>query len=120
MHSLDGPSALALPLTCYCDDSGSHDESAAAVVGTVLTNKEQFIGIDREWTKIKREFRIDGIHMADFVRPYGRYCTMPPEMKIALFTSVARAINENKICSVASGVPQVEFRSFSRLKCTSN
>lgn len=110
MHHSDDPRKLALALTCYCDDSGSHDESEAAVVGAVLMNKPRFIEFYLDWRKILKEFRIDGIHMQDFVRPYGRYSAMAPEMKKALFSSVAKAINQKKEYSVSVSVPQADYK----------
>jgi hypothetical protein len=100
-HSLD-PRRLSLALTCYCDDSGSHDESEFAVVGGVLMNKPRFIEFQPEWEKLLREFRIDKLHMVDFVRPYGKHCTMRPEMKKGLFRSVAKIINRYKRYSVSN------------------
>ena|SRR5450755_3456556 len=111
MHQSDDPQRQALAVTCYCDDSGSHEESKVAVVGGVLMNKPSFLHFDQAWDAILKDFRIDGIHMKDFIRPYGRYVTMAPEMKVALFTSVAKTINEHKIHSVSVGIPQADFKS---------
>ena len=63
-----------------------------------------------KWYGILKDFRLDKIHMKDFVRPNGRYCTLPNEMKIALFTSVADAILEYKFYSVSAAVPQVDYK----------
>jgi hypothetical protein len=111
MHHSDDPQRQSLAVTCYCDDSGSHEESQVAVVGGVLMNKPSFLNFDRAWERMLHDFRIEGIHMRDFIRPHGRYVTMPLEMKIALFTSVAKAINKHKIYSVSVGIPQADFKS---------
>jgi len=111
MHHSKDPRKMALALTCYCDDSGSHDNSDFAVVGAVLMNKPRFIEFQPEWEKLLKEFRIDKLHMADFVRPYGKYCTMRPEMKKALFKSVAKIINRYKRYSVSVGIPRQDFHS---------
>jgi len=110
MQHSDDPKRRAMALTCYCDDSGSHEESTFAVVGGIVMDKKRFIGLHHRWYDILREFRLDKIHMREFVRPSGRYCTLPREMKIALFNSVSSAILEFKFYSISAAVPQVEFK----------
>jgi len=109
MQQSDDPLRRGMALTCYCDDSGTHKESKAAVVGGIVLTKDKFIKFCGAWGAILREFRIDKIHMADFVRPNGRYSAMRPEMKVALFTAVAKTILEFKIYSMSSAVPQGEY-----------
>jgi hypothetical protein len=101
-----------MALTCYCDDSGTHRESTYAVVSGIVMKKDGFLGLCEDWSEILREFRIEKIHMTDFVRPFGRYCSMPSEMKIALFTSVAKIILERKSYSISSAVSQRDFDDF--------
>jgi hypothetical protein len=110
MQQSDDPNRKLAVLTCYCDDSGSHEESKMAVVGAVVMSKEVFIDFCREWQRILKEFRIDKVHMADFVRPHGRYCTMPPEMKHALCTSVGYAISYFKAYSISAAVPNADCK----------
>jgi len=109
MHRSRDPRKMSLALTCYCDDSGSHDDSEFAVVGAVLLSKPRFIDFQPEWGKLLKEFRIDKLHMADFVRPYGKHCTMKPEMKKALFTTVAKIINRYKRYSLSIGIRREDF-----------
>ena len=110
MQQSDDPHRKLAVLTCYCDDSGSHEESKVAVVGALVMKKEAFINFCGEWERILREFRIDKIHMADFVRPYGRYCAMAHEMKHALCMSIAYAISEFKAYSISAAVPQDGYK----------
>lgn len=109
-HSVD-PRRISVAVTCYCDDSGSHDDADIAVVGATVMNKQGFIDLDEAWHKLLREFRIEAIHMRDFLRTHGRYSAMPSEMKKALFTSIARAINKSKIYSISVAIPNTDFRS---------
>lgn len=74
-------------------------------------NRPRFIEFNCDWDKMLKEFRIDKLHMKDFVRPYGKYCTMTGEMKKALFTSVAKWINRYKAYSLAVGIPQADYKS---------
>jgi hypothetical protein len=110
MQHSDDPKRRAMVLTCYCDDSGSHEESTYAVVGGIVMDKRRYIGLHQKWYEILKEFRIDKIHMQDFVRPHGRYCTMSHEMKIALFNSVSSAILDFKFYSISAAVPQIELK----------
>jgi hypothetical protein len=111
MHHSDDPRKLSIAVTCYCDDSGTHDQAEIAVVGATVMNKARFIEFNIDWEKILREFRIDKVHMTDFVRPHGRYCSMGKEMKKALFTSVAKTINSKKTYSISIAVPQADYKS---------
>ena len=111
MQQSNDPRRRGMPLTCYCDDSGSHDQAKVAVVGGLLLTKERFVSLHGQWKKILDEFRLDKVHMRDFVRPHGKYSTMAPEMKKALFASVAHTINQHKIYSVAASIPNIEYRT---------
>jgi hypothetical protein len=111
MHQSDDPKRISLAVTCYSDDSASHEESEWVVVGGVVMNKHNFLRFDHFWKNMLKEFRIEFLHMTDFTRPYGRYSTMPREMKIALFTTVAGLINDHKTYSISVAVPQAEFKA---------
>jgi len=109
MQHSDDPNKRALAVTCYCDDGGS-EEHAIALIGGLVMNKTQFLRFDQAWQKMLHEHRINSLHMTDFVRPNGRYVGMHYEMKLALFTSAARLIRNNRIYSIVMGVPLKEFR----------
>jgi hypothetical protein len=111
MHHSRDPRRMSLALTCYCDDSGSHDESEFAVVGALLMSKPRYTEFNSAWRKLLKEFRIDKVHMQDFVRPYGRHCAMAPEMKKALFATVAANVNLHKRYSVSIAIPRADFNS---------
>jgi hypothetical protein len=111
MHHSDDPRHSSPALTCYCDDSGSHDQAKETVVGAVLMSRPRFIEFNEDWIKMLKEFKLISIHMQDFVRPHGRHCTMPKEMKKALFTTVAKNINRYKSYSISVGVPQADYKS---------
>lgn len=111
MHHSDEPSRLSSVVTCYCDDSGSHEEAAVAVVGGLLMNKTGFMAFDSKWNEILHEFRLERIHMNDFVRPNGKHVAMKYEMKIALFNSIVKAILDHRIYTFSVSVPQTDYRS---------
>ena len=100
-----------MALTCYLDDSGSHEESSWVVVGSFLMNRTNFLAFDERWKEMLKEFSIDYLHMADFVRPHGRFCTWHSEMKIALFREVVRLINQHKIYSLGVAIQNSDFKA---------
>ncbi len=74
-------------------------------------NKPRFLEFNFDWDKMLKEFRVHRIHMTDFVRPYGQYSTMLPEMKKALFPTVSKFINRKKDYSLSIGIPQADYKS---------
>ena len=111
MHYSDDPNKKSPIVTCYCDDSASHEQSRWAILGGALMNKPMFAQFDAEWEKVLEDFRVEAIHMKDFIRPHGKHCTMYPELKMALFTKIAMLINHYKIYSLSIAIPQAEFNA---------
>jgi hypothetical protein len=56
-------------------------------------------------------YRIESLHMADFVRPYGQHVGMYPEFKIALFTEAVKILNARKAYSFSVAVNNTEFKN---------
>ena len=106
MQQSDDPRLRGMALTCYCDDSGSHEEASRAVVGGIVLTKDRFIALCARWEKIRREFRIEEIHMREWSK-----VALSPEMRKALFISITAAINECKVYSVSASIPQAEFNA---------
>jgi hypothetical protein len=110
MQHSDDPEKRALAVTCYCDDGGSEDH-AVALIGGLVMNRDRFLRLDKRWQAMLHEHRIQSVHMNDFVRPNGRHVGMHHEMKLALFTSVARLIRSSRVYSIVMGVPLKDFRA---------
>ena len=103
LHSSDKPSnRVTFAATCYLD--GSSLETKAAILAGCVLDRNSFIRLERRWSKLLSDFRIDSLHMTDFVRPHGRYIGMHREMKLALFADVVRIINTRKSYSIAVDV----------------
>jgi len=78
-------------------------------------SKRPFTRLDALWGKMLSDYRIDSLHMADFVRPYGRYIGMYPELKLALFAKAVKTIKANAEYSLSVDVPLPDYRrSFSK------
>ena len=104
MQQSDDPRRRGMALTCYCDDSGSHEEAKRAVVGGIVLTKDRFMDLCARWETILKEFKLEKIHMRQLKN-------VPSDMRKGLFVSVAKAINECKIYSVSASIPQAEFNA---------
>jgi hypothetical protein len=106
MQQSDDPQRRGMALTCYCDDSGSHEQAKVAVVGGLVLTKDRFTELCGRWKAILKEFKLEKIHMREWSK-----VAMAPEMRKALFLSIAKAINECKIYSVSASIPQDSFNA---------
>ena len=112
MHRSTNPERQAFPLTCYCDDSATHEQSQNAVIGGFLMGNDATKSFDWYWSKILDRYRLSPpFKMAHFVRPNGKYIGMYKEMKIALFTELVRTIKHHRLYSLSVSVPQEGFKS---------
>jgi hypothetical protein len=110
-HCENGDEAMTF-LTSYYDDSGSDDLSPVTAIGGPVMLKEACTAFNIVWLKLLEQYRVFGpLHMTDFVRPHGKHIGMHFELKLALFSEIARLINEYKVYSVSVGIPQPDFRA---------
>src|SRR5712692_5615712 len=49
----------------FFDESGTHGDSAAVVVGGYISSEEQWEEFDREWTQLLRQEGVSGLHRVD-------------------------------------------------------
>ena len=111
MHHSDSPNRATMALTSYFDDSGSDDSSPITVIGGPVMSRNEFIAFARRWSQLLDLHRVPPpLHMADFVRPYGKHIGMHKEMKIALFSEAVSLINSHKSFGISVGIPQPDFK----------
>lgn len=108
MHGSDGQYKRMMAATCYLDDSGTEDRTV--LLGGCIMGKDSFIRLEKRWLKLLSEFRIESLHMTDFVRPHGQHIGMYPELKVALFTRAAKLIKSLAEYSVSVDVPLDIYR----------
>ena len=77
MHHSDDPERRSAVITCYLDDSDS--ERLGFIGGTVM-HREQYDRLSAAWGALLYEYRLESIHMQDFIRPQGRYIGMRREL----------------------------------------
>jgi hypothetical protein len=81
------------------------------MVGAFLLDRRAFIRFDQSWRKMLDQYRVDSLHMKDFVRPHGRYVGIYKELKFALFAEAVRLINSRKDSSLSVSVKNAEFKT---------
>lgn len=117
MYQSSDPDRRTLPVTCYLDESGTHQSSTTAVVGGQVLNDKLLVKFERAWYDVLNRHKIDPpVHMKEFGRPHGRFASLPDEKRQALFGDIALVINQHKIYSIAVIVNQPEFFEFFSVK----
>lgn len=104
------PNQQAMVATCYLDDSGIEETAPVTVLAGCVLGKDAFLALSAQWSAMLRKFRINSLHMKDFIRPHGKHCGMFREMKIALFTEAIQIINKRKTYSICTHLQNLVFR----------
>jgi hypothetical protein len=77
-------------VTCYLDESGTHDLAPIAVLGGLLLNKSGFLAFDKAWDQMLEDHSIPPpLHMKDFRRPNGRLADITNEAPRNCFARLA-------------------------------
>src|ERR1022692_1046571 len=85
MHQSDDESRQAAVVTCYLDESGTHEGAPIAVVGGLLLNKARFGALDGGWDSMLAAHSIPPpLHMNEFRRPDGRLADVSNDSRRAL------------------------------------
>jgi hypothetical protein len=71
---------------------------------------EANVGFSEEWNKLLARFRVESpLHMTDFVKPYGKYSGIYPEIKKALFREAVAVLNKYKLYSLSVSVDSKSY-----------
>src|ERR1017187_4957660 len=113
MNHSDDESRQAAVVTCYLDESGTHEGAPIAVVGGLLLNKARFGALDGGWDSMLAAHSIPPpLHMNEFRRPDGRLADVSNDSRRALFSDVVKVINEHKIYSIAATVTAEQYQKY--------
>jgi len=115
MHGSNASKRKMTALTCYLDESGL-EKQTVLLAGCVLS-KVSHIRLDERWRRLLYRYRIDSLHMTDFVRPHGRYISMYPELKMALFTDAVTTIRSRADYTIAVDVSIPAYEKFYSQSC---
>jgi Protein of unknown function (DUF3800) len=112
MHHSDDPNNEVLALECYLDESGTDDTCPKAVIAGILLDRPRFLRIEKEWSELLAEKKIDPpLHMNEFGE-HGIFGSMSPEDRFSLFTRAVDIINTFKIWSVSATLSKQEFNTY--------
>lgn len=110
MHHSDEPERQALTVTCYLDESGTHDQSPITVVAGLLLNRHNFISLSGLWGDLLSRYKIKPpFHMKEFGQ-HGKMGHLKYNERHSLFCEIAEIVNAHKIFSLAATVDQQQFR----------
>jgi hypothetical protein len=113
MHRSDDESRQVAAVTCYLDESGTHEGAAIAVVGGILLDKSRFCAFEKAWNPaLATHSIVPPLHMKDFRRPEGRLANVSNDNRRALFSDVAKLINEHKIYSIAATMRAEQYHKY--------
>ena len=113
MHKSDDGSRQVSAVTCYLDESGTHEGAVVAVVGGLILNKTGFAAFDTEWEDMLSQFSIAApLHMKAFRRPEGRLADISNETRTRLFSAAAKIINAHKIYTIAATLSTDQFNEY--------
>lgn len=116
MHHSDDPNLQAFAVTCYLDESGTHDSSPYTVVAGLILNRHNFISLGIEWQRLLCEMRIKSpIHMKEFGRPHGELGYLTDDERYLLFANIAAIVNSHKIISIAGTIDQQQYREILKI-----
>jgi hypothetical protein len=109
MHHSDDPNKRTFAVTCYLDESGTHDDSPKAIVAGLVLNRDGFLMFDAVWENMLSQFKIESpLHMKEFGK-HGNLGYLNYDERYKLFDQVAKIINFYKIRSVAFVLDQLIF-----------
>jgi Protein of unknown function (DUF3800) len=110
MHHSEDRNRQLVAFTCYMDDSGTEEQSKIVVIGGFTLDHGSFTRFDLQWRRMLKYHGIDRLHMKDFVRPFGKYSGMYPELKKALFTRAAKIITSRRMYGLSVSLQHAEFK----------
>jgi hypothetical protein len=95
---------------CYIDESGTDSNLPIAVVAGLLLDGKGYFWLSQEWQKFLDRHGITGpIHMREFT-PNGRFKELSHDDRRALFADLVKAINDNKLMSIAATLTADQYR----------
>jgi hypothetical protein len=110
MHHSATASNRSVTLICYVDDSGTEEQSELVMTAGCLLNRESFLRFHSRWERMLNKYRLNSLHMTDFVRPQGAHVGMYSEFKVALFSEAVKIINSRKTYSISVSVKNADFK----------
>jgi hypothetical protein len=64
---------VALSLTAYCDESGTHDGSPVTIMSAIMASAHQWQNFEREFAMLKLKYGFNTLHTKKFKRRAGDF-----------------------------------------------
>ena len=81
--------------TVYFDESGTHDDSEAAVVAGFVSNATKWEAFSQNWQQVLNESGLDYFHMSEFENRRGDFDGWTEERKRELLGKLLPVIHEH-------------------------
>lgn len=96
---------LFMIFTAYLDDSGTHDDSTAAVVAGYLSTADRWERFEAEWIDALRDLEIPMFHMSQFASRKGPYESWTDARRAECSPRLRKIINDHIVASVGTTIP---------------
>ena len=81
---------VALTLTAYFDESGTHNDSPVTIMGAVLANAQQWERFERAFAKLKKKHGFRVLHTKKFKRRDGDFKGWSNDQQVALMSELGK------------------------------
>ncbi|MGH7794919.1 MAG: hypothetical protein ACREQ2_08475 [Candidatus Binatia bacterium] len=101
---------MAVLLDAYFEDSGTHDDAEAVVVGGYLASAEKWEEFACKWADMLSEAGLTHWHQVDFAHRVKEYTGWTEEKRVKFMQRAAGIIKNTVIAGVSCGVNATAFR----------
>ena len=100
-------------LAAYFDDSGTHDQSLAVVVGGYLSSAEKWEDFACAWADMLHDAQLTYWHQVEFAQRVKEYTGWTEEKRVEFMRRATGIINDIVIGGVVCGVDSTAFKELS-------
>lgn len=98
-------------LTAYFDESGTHGDSHATIMGALLGNARQWGVFQRSLDAIKVQYGFRIFHAKDFKARAGEFRGWTDAKSVALVNDLADRVSEELMAGVTAEIPNAEYKT---------
>ena len=96
-------------ISCYIDESGTHDDSVAIAVGGFASTPEVWMAFEKPWREILGRFGIDRFHMSDFVARVPPFDRFDEQERHDLISSLVDCISRHDLGGAAVVLKRADY-----------
>lgn len=98
----------------YFDESGTHDEAPALILGGLLGTKSEFAELGNRLNEISERYGFDIYHAVDVRHGKGVFRGWSPQKKLQLAVEYSNLIEESLTAAAAASLVKEDYRSIYR------